>query len=287
MQVTADALSADLLERVLMRLGFSRPPEPTLAGLEALYAAWCQKVPFDNVRKLIHLHAGDPGPLPGDDSTDFFQAWLSYGTGGTCWAGNGGLHAVLSSLGFDAVRGLGTMLVSPNTPPNHGTVVVTLDETRYVVDASILHGEPLRLDESVPTAVTHPAWGVQCSRRDATWFIRWRPAHNWDGLDCRLDDLHVGRETFRERHEQTRPWSLFNYELYARRLIDDCMVGTTGGHRVEFDGAGAATRTPLTAEERIGFLVDEIGMSEEITRRLPPDTPTPPPPWVKEAPPGR
>jgi hypothetical protein len=30
-------------------------------------------------------------------------------------------------------------------------------------------------------------------------------------------------------------------------------------------------------------LVDELGMHEELVRRLPPDTPTPPPPWSRTA----
>jgi hypothetical protein len=67
---------------------------------------------------------------------------------------------LLVSLGFNASRGMGTMLVAPNVPPNHGAVLVVCDEARYVVDASILHSEPLRLDTSTLTRVTHPAWGV-------------------------------------------------------------------------------------------------------------------------------
>ena len=182
MSSKAEALSIDLLERVLTKLGLSDRPAPTLDGLQTLYAAWCRKVPFDNVRKLIHIHNHDPGPLPGDDATDFFEAWLTYGTGATCWAGNGALYTLLVSLGFHASRGMGTMLVAPHIPPNHGTVLVACDETRYVVDASILHGEPLRLDTDTPTGVTHPAWGVQCSMRDTHWYIRWRPVHMPDGL---------------------------------------------------------------------------------------------------------
>jgi len=41
---------------------------------------------MDNVRKLIHLRANDPAPLPGDTPEDFFGAWLVHGAGGTCWA---------------------------------------------------------------------------------------------------------------------------------------------------------------------------------------------------------
>jgi arylamine N-acetyltransferase len=278
MSVHTEALSMDVLERVLSRLGLADRPAPTLDGLHTLYAAWCQKVPFDNVRKLIHVHHHDPGRLPGDDATDFFEAWLAYGTGGTCWAGNGALHALLVSLGFDAARGMGTMRADPKAPPTHGTVLVTCEGTRYLVDASILHSTPLPLHESMPTGVAHPAWGVHCRKRDDAWYIRWRPVHQPDGLDCRLQHLHVSRETFRERHEQSRAWSLFNYEVYARAIRGETVVGVAHGQRVVFDGAGGLSHTPLGEDDRLRVFVDELGMREEIVRQLPPDTPTPPPP---------
>jgi len=268
---------------VLMQLGLSEPPAPTLDGLQTLYAAWCRKVPFDNVRKLIHTHQRDPRPLPGDEATDFFEAWLAYGTGGTCWAGNGALYTLLVTLGFEASRGRGTMLVAPNIPPNHGTVLVTHEGTRYVVDASILHSAPLCLDASTTTSVVHPAWGVQCRQREGYWHIRWRPIHLPDGLDCRIDQLQVSRETFRESHEQTRPWSPFNYELYARLLCGDTVVGIAGGQRIVLDNTGGVSRTPLDSNERLRLLIDELGMHEDIVHCLPPDTPTPPPPGSRTA----
>jgi N-hydroxyarylamine O-acetyltransferase len=278
MSVHTEALSMDVLEQVLSRLGLADRPAPTLDGLQTLYAAWCRNVPFDNVRKLIHVHHHDPGPLPGDDATDFFEAWLAYGTGGTCWAGNGALHALLVSLGFDAARGMGTMRPDPKAPPTHGTVLVTCEGTRYLVDASILHGTPLPLHESTPTAVAHPAWGVHCIKRDDAWYIRWRPVHQPDGLDCRLQHLHVSRETFRARHEHSRAWSPFNYEVYARAIRGETVVGVARGQRVVFDGAGGVSHTPLGEDDRLRVFVDELGMREEIVHRLPPDTPTPPPP---------
>lgn len=69
-------------------------------------------MPFDNVRKLIHLSSQNPAALAGDDATDFFEAWLRHGAGGTCWPGHGALHSLLSALGFDADRAVGTMMAS-------------------------------------------------------------------------------------------------------------------------------------------------------------------------------
>jgi hypothetical protein len=72
----------DLLEQVLSRFGLANRPAPTLDGLQTLYAAWCRKVPFGNVRKLTHLHSHAPGPLPGDDPAEFLDAWLALLPGG-------------------------------------------------------------------------------------------------------------------------------------------------------------------------------------------------------------
>jgi len=55
----------------------------SLAGLADLYGAWCRRVPFDNIRKLIHVRADNPAALPGDAPNAFFEAWLAHGTGAT------------------------------------------------------------------------------------------------------------------------------------------------------------------------------------------------------------
>ena len=86
----------------------------------------------------------------------------------------------------------------------------------------------------------------------------------------------MSRETFRERHEQSRTWSPFNYELYARAICGEAVVGLARGQRVAFDSAGSVSHTLLGGDDRLRVLIDELGMHEEIVRRLPPDMPTPP-----------
>jgi N-hydroxyarylamine O-acetyltransferase len=270
-------LAPALVERVLQKLDLSTRPAPTLAGLRALYAAWCFKVPFDNVRKLIHLRRNDPGPLPGSDVADFFEWWLRYGTGGTCWAGNGALHALLRSLGFDSARGVATMMAAPNIAPNHGSVVVNWEDRCYLVDASILHGEPLELADS-GSAIAHPAWGVRFSLRDGQRIVQWRPLNKPEGLDCRIEQLDVAAEVFHDFHERTRPWSLFNYQLYCRINRGNGVIGTALGQRVEFDATGNPVQRDLHPNERSRFIVETLGMHEEIGAMLPPDIPTLPPP---------
>jgi N-hydroxyarylamine O-acetyltransferase len=272
------SLSEALLERVLLGMGFSRRPEPTLEGLRLLYGAWCQKVPFDNVRNLLHVRAADPGPLPGNTAADFLEGWLRFGCGGTCWAGAGALHAVLAELGFEARRGIGTMLVAPDLPPNHATVGVNFDDQVYLVDYGILHGEPLLLRPDAETRILHPAWGLRCSRRDGRWHIQWRPLHRLDGFECRLERFGASGEEFQRFHAQTRGWSPFNYQVYARINRGQGVVGVAFGQRVCIESNGRAITRPVSAAERKQVLPEMIGISEELLRHLPEDIPTPPPP---------
>ena len=274
-------LPENLVDRVLERLGQARRPDPTLEGLRVLYSAWCRRIPFDNVRKLIELRSAGPRMLPGSGAEDFFESWLKYGTGGTCWSGAGACHALLTSLGFDAGRGVGTMLIVPSLPPNHGTVVVAFARELYLVDCSMLHGEPLQLAEN--SAVTHRAWGVSCSRRDDRWHISWRPLNKVEGLVCRLESVAASAENFAAWYEATRSWSPFNYELCARINRGNAVIGTAFGHLVSLHGDGSVSREPIGHEERLRLLVESFGISEEIARRLPADIPTPPPPWSASA----
>ena len=267
-----------LAERVLAKLGFSRKPSVDRDGLESLYAVWCRSVPFDNTRKLVHLRANDPSPLPGDSATDFLNAWLAFGTGGTCWSMHGALTAVLEACGFDARRGIGTMLVAPDLPPNHGTTSVRLEDETLLVDGCIQHGKALVLDATAETAVEHPAYGVRARPEGAKWVVRWRSPFAPDGFDCRIDSLASDAESFHAYHERTRAWSPFNFQLFARVHRRGGVIGVSRGERLDFDASGTLSRMPLDRAERLRFLIEDLGLDEAFAHRVPEDVPAPPPP---------
>lgn len=274
----------ELFENVLLRLGFSQRPTPTLDGLCALYGAWCQRVPFDNVRKLIHVRAGENGPLPGSTPRDFFEAWLRHGTGGTCWSGAGAFHALATSLGFAAERAIATMLVYPDLPPNHGSVRVTLDGKHYLVDCSMLHGEPiLLLDDCAETRVDHPAWGARCVSRDGRFHVTWRPLNYLQGLTCRFESFGAIAAEYEQRYEATRGWSPFNYQVVARGNLGDEVTGVAFGHGVTLHADGTTSDELVDHQESQRRLIELLGMSEEIVSQLPVDVPTPPPPGSRTA----
>ncbi len=118
--VSDPVLSPNLLERVLVKLGLTERPSLDLAGLNTLYAAFCGNVPaIDSIRKRIWFAGDQRTPLPGGDPTDYFESWLIHGTGGTCWPTNGAVYALVRSLGFDARRIAGCIVMEQYPGTNH------------------------------------------------------------------------------------------------------------------------------------------------------------------------
>ena len=267
---------------MLERLGFGSRPAADGDGLARVYASWCRSVPFDNVQKRIALAEGVKGPLPGDDPAEFFETWLAEGTGGTCWAGNGALCELLVALGFDARRGIATMLVAPGLPPNHGTVTVMVDDARFLVDASMLHVDPLPLRRDALTRVGAESWGAEARWDEGSFVIRWRPLHA-DVLDCRIDSLEAEASEFSRWHEKTRSWSPFNFQLTARVHRGEGPLGAAFGEAAGISPHQGRWQRPFEQDERVRLLVETLGVRESTAARLPPDDPMPPPPGAPTA----
>jgi N-hydroxyarylamine O-acetyltransferase len=259
-------MTPGLVDRVLARLdvGGIRADH---AGLIALYGAWCERVPFDNVRKLVHLGEGRSAPLPGSSSTDFFDAWLATGAGGTCWAGNGALYELCRALGFAAERVLATMLTRPDQPPNHGSVLVYLEGERFIVDASILSGTPLLLSPSVGLPRIELANG--------TYTIVWRTPRAPEGFPCRIDRIGITDAEHDAFHQATATWGPFNYAVSARVNRNGLAIAYYGGQRFAFQPDGSVASGPI---DRNRFLVDEMHIAAELVARVPPDRELPPAP---------
>ena len=97
--------------------------------------------------------------------------------------------------------------------------------------------------------------------------IRWRPAHLPEGMDCRITASR-SPETFHQRHEATRPWSPFNYELYARSVVAIRWSARVSGSEWSSLRRGEMLQTPLDGDTRARFLIDALGISEEIVSRI-------------------
>ena len=55
-------------------------------------------------------------------------------------------------------------------------------------------------------------------------------------------------------------------------------IGAGEGQRYVFDTNGLVEAQPIEGDERVRLLVEEVGISEEVARRVPADRPTPPRP---------
>ena len=143
------------------------------------------------------------------------------------------MHALLTSLGFECQLGVATMLVVPDLPPNHGTVLVTLGSP--TVPRGRLHA-PWR----TPAAGGWRGNGNPASRHRVSAAPTGRDAgtcggvrsHQVDGFECRLEHFDATPEEYRERYEQTRG---------GVRSITRFQPGATGEHRHR-----GCLRTPVT-----------------------------------------
>ena len=265
-------MNADLVEQVLHRMGFSHRPDADLAGLSAIYGCWCRKVPFDNIQKRLFYSGPAEGSVPGHNFADFFQKWLTYGTGGTCWANSHAMHDLLVALGFDVVRCAGTMLSSPDAVgPTHGTVMATLDNRRYLVDGSMLTEKPVPVEEGVTLEPRHPAERIRVEHRESCWQVFWHSAHRPDGIWCRIERIDVPMADFNQYHERTRTFSRFNSSLYVRLNHPSNTTTIVFGERVVIGSDEHLSRNTLSDQERTQSLVEDFGIAEELAARLPAD----------------
>lgn len=252
----APALDRALRDRVLERLALPGVPSRDLAGLDALYRAWCRAVPFDNVRKMIALRRGD-APLPGIDADEFLRRWLDDGTGGTCWPAANALHALATALGFDVARIAGSMRDSGHV--NHGSVCARVDGERWLVDPSMLHEAPVPLDRGTVVG-SDPVFRVEVEPVD-DGHLMWSELPPGDGpLVCRLFAPGVSHAFFAARYEASRARSAFNDRLYARCNRPGMLLVLHGALRGVKTASGLAVRA-LSRDDLLASLRDEFGVS--------------------------
>lgn len=275
------ALGPGLLERVLERLGVIQHPGIDLPGLNAIYAAVSGRIPNDNIQKRIWFAGDRTTPVTGGDPGEFFENWLLHGTGGTCFPINGATAALLEALAFPVRRVTSTMMVpgASRGDSTHGTLIATLDGTDYLVDAQLAGFEVLPL---LPGEETRTCSGIHAMSAV--------PIE--DGFEVRF---HSGRTRDREFRFQTEPendpvdharfltlydrsakvegYSPFNTALYISRHFRDSVLSIHRDRKILVAADGSVTSTELEDTQRTRVLVEEFGISEEVTRALPRDEP--------------
>jgi len=261
---TADdtPLPTPLRDAVCARLGIA-PAPPTLDFLEAVYAAWCRRVPFDNVRKLIALREAAPPPLPGTQAADFFQHWLAHGTGGTCWSSSNALYMLVTALGFTARRIAGSMrdlgIIT------HGSTVVTIDGRDWLVDSSALTQRPVPLFTG-PYLDPDPAFATTWTMDGDTHLLRFGAAPGPEHTVCRFMIDYIDHAYLDAAHERSRGFGRFNEITYARRNVADGFLVLSSAVRYHRTADGTDVRS-LNRDALLRSLADDFGIGPDVLQR--------------------
>jgi N-hydroxyarylamine O-acetyltransferase len=272
----------DLIERVLEKLGLSARPSIDLGGLNAVYAAWCGSIPFDNVRKRIWFAGDRTTPVTGGDPTDFFENWLAHGTGGTCWPTSGAIYALLKSLGFPARRIAGAMIDNGEREAEsagHGSVLVALDGVDHLADASILAFEALPLVAGQRTRSGPGIHAIEAVPTETGFDVIWRCGLDREApLTFRTQPEFdpVDHRFFLDGYARSKASSPFNRALYICRRSAGSIVSIVSLVRRGFITVAADDTTTVKEVDetkRKDVLVGIFGLSPEIADALPPDEP--------------
>jgi len=271
------ALAPALVERVLTNLGLRQRPALDLVGLNTLYAAFSANIPFDNVHKRIWFASPQTTPLPGGDPNEFFNNWLQHGTGGTCWPLNGAMYALAHSLGFNARRIVGSVIVEGYPRgANHGSVLVTLDGISYLVDAWMAAFKILPLISGKPSSTGQGIHDISAVPIDTGFEIVSYPGFDREHpLPFRPEPEHdpVDHAFFLARYDRTKTVGFFNDAIFVCRHFPESIL--TMGRKSKFHLAAdnTLTKTEPTEAERKKSLIEEFGLSEQILEKLPPNVP--------------
>lgn len=249
---------------VLIKLGFSSAPELDFEGLSALYKAWCTHVPVDNIQKMIALRSQRSGYLPGIDPVEFYDAWLTEGTGGTCLAASNAFYEFLQGLGFETYRG--TASLWGGDQENHAVILVHIDGQDWLLDVTMRSLHPLPI---VPGHIHVQQDSIHHFEIDPEGesFYVWAQCPPFKThVVYKLRDRSVPERVYGVLYEQSREFSLFNDRLYVRHDQPGWQVTIVGNHKFEQTPIGLV-HEELTRGELLAELTGQLGYSSNVINR--------------------
>ncbi|HYJ91627.1 MAG TPA: arylamine N-acetyltransferase [Pyrinomonadaceae bacterium] len=255
-------ISDETLKRVRAELGLPDSITTDVEGLRTVYAAWCNAMTFDNIRKLISLRTGDER-LAGGEAENYFQHWLANRSGGTCWPSSNALFGLIASYGFEARRVAGAMFDLPVV--NHGSVKVRIDGIDWLADSSMLTVEPLPLKGELLIKTEGPV-RVEVEPRNGSYLIWTDFPPMPEFIPCGLRDDPVDLNFYLERYEASREMSPFNERLYLRKVTPDGLTVFLGNTMFQRVGEELEVRE-LSADELLAAMHEIGGVSEAFISR--------------------
>ncbi|MFI9811762.1 arylamine N-acetyltransferase [Saccharothrix variisporea] len=264
------------VDRFTRWLGLPDAPAPSWSHVTALYRRWCQRVPFDNflIRTAI---AGVPRRVPGMAPPEFLSTAMTLGVGNLCMEAADALCAVLRAHGYRVSVGLcqiggdsGTLRV------NHTTVVLHWGGERFVLDTTLLTGEPIALVDGhhlVTPVLPHAVRDL-----GGLWEIATVTAVGKKPKVIRL--LAVVEQTsvcdaLYQSLQGPDYWAA-NRRFFIQLHEDDALLTFSGDTLYRTTADDVASRR-IGADERTRVLTDVFGVSAALAPTLPADDRPPTP----------
>lgn len=245
-------------DAVLEALDLSRA-EPGIGFLEALFARFNARVPFENASKILRdADVPDASEKPRTPEI-LWVDHLERGTGGTCFARVAAFDALLSALGFRSRRLLGRV----EHDDDHAALMVETPAGESIVDV----GFPLPAIVAARSGCVETALGglrIEPTPRGVSVAFTDGVPEGPRALE--IFSGPVSEERFRELWQQTfRPGSRFLSKVVMRRDLGNRVVSYAGG-QVRVDDLHSRLRVPLPLPRAAG-LSDLFGIDADVLSR--------------------
>ncbi len=236
--------------------------EPGLGYLQALFARFNERVPFESASKIVRN--ADVPRLEEKARTPeiFWSDYLASGAGGTCFARVSAFEALLSGLQFVTRFALGRV----QTNFDHAALRVTLDGREWIADVgfplpALLPGETLEAEEiETPRGSLRVTPGARGRRVEILGGVPEGPR------ELEVFNAPVSQAEFLRKWEKTwRPDSKFLTSVVLHREKDARALSFASGE-IRVDDRHSRTRLPLAAP-RAPALEEQFGVARELLER--------------------
>jgi hypothetical protein len=246
------------VDEILDSLDLSRA-QPGSGFLEALFARFNAKVPFENASKILRDAAvEDPASKPRTPEI-FWVDHLELGTGGTCFARVAAFDALLQELGFRTRRVLGRV----REPGDHAALLVGTREGESIVDV----GFPLPALVPARAGRIETAIGaLEVEAGEEGFAIGFEGGVPEGPRSIQIRSATVPGAVYLAHWRQTfRKGAPFLQEVTLRRDLGNRVLGFARGE-ARVDDLHSRLRVPLPGS-RSGALAALFGMDEALLAR--------------------
>ncbi len=245
-------------EEILEALDLSRA-EPGAGFLEALFARFNARVPFENATKIVrHAEIAESADWPRPPEV-FWADHLALGTGGTCFARVAAFDALLAALGFRTRRVLGRV----ERDDDHAALIVETPAGESLVDV----GFPLPAILPTAAAVSATAQGeIEVEPTAQGLVVRYRDGVPEGPRALEIFLAPVSEERFSALWQETfRPEARFLREMTLRKDLGNRVLSYAHGE-IRVDDLHSRLSAPLP-EPRAAALSEHFGMDADVLAR--------------------